>query len=241
MSQKRMTKRQQRSLRQQGVLDEDNNVNTGKFNLKTVKPLTTNQQKVFNDWDGGSHLLLHGCAGTGKTFIGMYLGLQEVLADNFKKLVIVRSAVPTRDIGFLPGTVEEKLKVYEQPYSSITKTLFNRGDAYDILKNKFMVEFIPTSFIRGTTLDDCIVLVDEINNLTFHELDTVITRLGNNTRMILCGDINQSDLKWADDQRGLQDFMQIIDKIKSFQSTDFAVEDIVRSGLVKEYIIAKET
>lgn len=241
MSQKRMTKRQQRSLRQQGVLDEDNNVNTGKFNLKTIKPLTDNQRQVFEDWEEGSHLLLHGCAGTGKTFIGMYLALQEVLSDNFKKLVIVRSAVPTRDIGFLPGTVEEKLKVYEQPYASITKDLFQRGDAYDILKNKFMVEFIPTSFIRGTTLDNCVVLVDEINNLTFHELDTVITRLGNKTRMILCGDVNQSDLKWADDQQGLKDFMAIIAKIKSFQSTDFTVDDIVRSGLVKEYIIAKES
>ena len=139
----------------------------------------------------------------------MYLALQEVLNDSYKKVVIVRSAVPTRDVGFLPGSLEEKLKVYEQPYSSIANNLFNRGDAYSILKNKFMLEFIPTSFIRGTTLDNSVVIVDEINNLTFHELDSVITRLGPKTRLILCGDQSQTDLKFKDEQVGLIHFMDL--------------------------------
>ena len=160
--------------------------------------------------------------------------------NNYKKVVIVRSAVPTRDIGFLPGSVEEKLKVYEQPYSAIANDLFKRGDGYDILKNKFMVEFVPTSFIRGITLNDCIVLVDEINNMTFHELDSVITRLGKRTKLILCGDFNQSDLKWTDEREGLYDFMKIVDQMESFHRVEFTRDDIVRSGLVKQYIIAKE-
>ena len=153
MKQRRLTKKEQRSLRQQGVLNEDNQINIGKFNLNDVTPLTPHQMIAFQCWNS-QNLLLHGCAGTGKTFIGMYLALRDVLDQQFKKLVIVRSAVPTRDVGFLPGSLEEKLKVYEQPYSAIANTLFNRGDAYSILKNKVMLEFIPTSFIRGTTLDN---------------------------------------------------------------------------------------
>lgn len=241
MKQKRLTKREQRSLRQQGVLNDDNQINVGKFKIKNVTSLTPSQEAAFIAFENDSNLLLHGCAGTGKTYIAMYLALQEVLSERFKKVVIVRSAVPTRDVGFLPGSLEEKLKVYEQPYSSIANNLFNRGDAYSILKNKFMLEFIPTSFIRGTTLDNCVVIVDEINNLTFHELDSVITRLGSNTKMILCGDQSQTDLKFKDEQVGLIHFMDIISKMESFYRVDFQKEDIVRSGLVKEYIIAKET
>jgi phosphate starvation-inducible protein PhoH len=208
--------------------------------LTEVSPLTDKQGDVFDAWHSDKNLLLHGSAGTGKTYVGLYLALNEVMCGNYKKVVIVRSAVPTRDVGFLPGSVEEKLKVYEQPYSAITKTLFKRGDAYDLLKSKFMLEFIPTSFIRGTTLDDCVVLVDEINNLTFHELDSVITRLGKNTKMIMCGDMSQSDLTHSADRDGLQRFMAIIQQMNMFESVEFGMDDIVRSGLVKQYIITKD-
>jgi phosphate starvation-inducible protein PhoH and related proteins len=240
LSQKRLTKKQQRALRHQGVLDENNEINVGKFEMMNVDPMTETQARAYMAWEEGKNLLLHGCAGTGKTFIGLHMAIQSVLAGEFKKVVIVRSAVPTRDIGFLPGSVEEKLKVYEQPYSSITKSLFGRGDAYDILKNKFMVDFVPTSFIRGTTIDNAVVLVDEINNLTFHELDSVITRLGSKTRMILCGDMYQSDLKFRDEQDGLVRFMNIINKMDMFESLEFDMIDIVRSGMVKQYLIAKD-
>ena len=243
MKQSRMTKREQRALRHQGVLDTDNKINVGKFNCADIQPLTENQSRAFRAYQSnGYNLLLHGSAGTGKTFIGMYLALQDVLDEhsNYKKVVIVRSAVPTRDIGFLPGSVEEKLKIYEQPYQAIANDLFKRGDGYDILKNKFMVEFIPTSFIRGTTLNNCVVLVDEINNMTFHELDSVITRLGKKTKIILCGDILQSDLLNINDRTGLANFIDIVEDMESFYPIQFTRDDIVRSGLVKQYIIAKE-
>jgi len=210
--------------------------------LKNIEPMTANQSRVFAQYDNGDNILLHGVAGTGKTFLSLYLALDDVMYgdDNKEKVVIVRSVVPTRDIGFLPGKEHEKTAVYEQPYKAICSEIANRGDAYDLLKAKNMIEFISTSFIRGTTLDDCIVIVDECQNMTFHELDSIITRVGVNTRIIFCGDFRQSDLNKPYDQSGLKEFMRILDSMYYFDKVEFDYEDIVRSGLVKEYIIAKE-
>lgn len=206
--------------------------------LETIKPKTTNQKKVFDAFQSGKHLWLHGYAGTGKSFISLYLALQEVLANKYKQFTIVRSAVPTREIGYVPGDEEEKLKAYELPYENMCGELFGRSDAYDILKHKRLVQFISTSFIRGTTLHDQIVLVDESENLSFHELDSIITRLGDNSRIVFCGDFQQSDLKHKE-KDGIIQFTKIIDNIKSFEKIEFQIEDIVRSGLIREYIIAK--
>lgn len=229
-----LTKKQRRALRKKKTVS-----NTG-LNLKTVNPKTRNQSRVFNEYDKGNHLLLHGVAGTGKTFISFYLGLKEILETERKnKLVVVRSIVPTRDMGFLPGNQKEKAKVYEGPYYNICTELFGRGDAYDCLKNKGTIEFISTSFIRGITLSDCIVVVDECQNLTFHELDSIITRLGDNCKIMFCGDFRQTDLKQNEDKRGLLKFMNILKSIRGFSSVEFEEDDIVRSQLVKSYIIAK--
>jgi len=210
------------------------------LNLKRINPLTDNQRKAFKSWNGGSNLLLHGLAGTGKSYISLYLALREILENNshYKSIVIVRSAVPTRDIGFLPGSVKDKTKVYEMPYQTICTDLFGRGDAYEILKTKRIIDFTTTSFIRGNTFYDTIVIVDEVNNMTFHELDSVITRLGDNCRMMMCGDYRQSDLNY-NEKNGLMSFINILDDMKGFSHVEFEIEDIVRSGLVKEYIIAK--
>lgn len=237
---KRLTKKQKRVLRQQGIIPE-NEVKLG-FRINDVDPLTENQKKAFEAFDRGKNLLLHGIAGTGKTFISMYLALSDVTSPigNFKKVVIVRSVVPTRDMGFLPGNHKEKAMVYEAPYSIISSELFNRGDAYQILKQKNYVEFISTSFIRGTTLNDCVVIVDEVSNMTLHELDSVITRIGKNCRVIFSGDFRQSDLTKEQERNGLKDFMRILNNMRSFEYVEFDENDIVRSGLVKEYIIAKD-
>ena len=239
----RLTKREKRLLKQQGVIDDNNQLVKPIFNIKQrVKPLTENQSIAFKGWDGGNNLLLHGIAGTGKTFISLYLALNELLQSNsrYNKIYIIRSVVPTRDMGFLPGNHKEKTKVYESPYYMICNQLFGRGDAYDILKLKNHVEFMSTSFIRGTTLNDCIIIVDEINNMTFHELDSVITRLGDNCRAVFCGDFRQSDLTKDSERKGLREFMKIIKAMPHFTFVDFGVQDIVRSGLVKDYIIAKD-
>jgi phosphate starvation-inducible protein PhoH and related proteins len=200
--------------------------------LTEVEPLTRNQVKAF---DSTKHLILHGLAGTGKTFISSYLAFDDMAKGSFEKLVIIRSAVPTRDIGFLPGTEKEKSSVYEEPYKDIANEIFGRGDAYGILKQKSLVEFMTTSFIRGITLKHAVILIDECQNMSFHELDSIITRMGQGCRVIFCGDFRQADLK----QNGMQDFMKILKRMGEFDFIEFEVEDIVRSEFVKNYIIAK--
>jgi phosphate starvation-inducible protein PhoH len=210
--------------------------------LNRISPMTENQTKTFDAYSRNKNLLLHGSAGTGKTFISLYLALLDVMNGNedYNKVVIIRSVVPTRDMGFLPGSAKDKSKVYEAPYYSICTELFGRGDAYDVLKQKNLVEFQTTSFIRGLTFNNCIIVLDEVQNCVFQELDSVLTRVGNNCKIIFSGDFKQSDLTKDSDRSGILDFMKIIKRIKSFENIEFTKNDIVRSQLVKDYIIAKE-
>jgi phosphate starvation-inducible PhoH-like protein/PhoH-like ATPase len=235
---RRLTRKEKRILRQ----TSSNNQEKINFNLKKIEPLTDNQKITFEQYEQGKNLLLHGIAGTGKSFLSIFLSLSSILGENsrYKKLVIVRSVVPTRDMGFLPGNNKEKSKVYEAPYQAIFTELFGRGDAYDYLKNKNLVDFISTSFIRGITINDSIIVVDEIANMTLHELDSVITRVGKNCKIIFCGDFRQSDFTKEHERNGLIDFMRIIERMKSFAFIDFKENDIVRSSLVKDYIIQKD-
>ena len=237
---KRLTRKERRTQLQQSN-GEENSLKIN-FRLKNVDPLTNNQKITFEAYKKEKNLMLHGIAGTGKSFISLYLSINQILNDDsrYKKIVIVRSVVPTRDMGFLPGNNKEKTKVYEAPYLAIFSELFGRGDAYEYFKQKGLVEFISTSFIRGVTLNDCIIVVDEIANMTSHELDSVITRVGNNCKIIFCGDFRQSDFTREHEKNGLKDFMKIISKMKSFTFIDFQKEDIIRSFLVKEYIITKD-
>lgn len=235
-----LTKKEKRLLRKQGIIDNKNRFQTNNLNIKPIFPLTANQELAFKAYEEGNNLLLHGMAGTGKTFISLYLALNDVLKNGKQEEIhIVRSVVPTRDMGFLPGNHKEKSRVYEGPYYPIVNNLFSRGDAYDILKQKGIINFTTTSFIRGITINDAIVIVDEMNNCTFHELDSVITRLGKNCKVIFCGDFRQTDLQKQSDKNGLLSFMEIVDKMKRFQYVEFGEDDIVRSGLVRDYIIQK--
>jgi len=215
-------------------------INRNHLNLKKINPLTENQRLAFKSWNSGYNLMLHGLAGTGKSYVSLYLALKEILSSDsqYKNIVIVRSAVPTRDIGFLPGSVKDKTKIYELPYQTICTDLFGRGDAYELLKTKRVLDFMTTSFIRGNTFYDTIVIADEVNNMNFHELDSIITRLGENCRLMMCGDYRQSDLNRYE-KNDLLSFIRILDDMKGFSHVEFQIEDIVRSGIVKEYIIAK--
>jgi phosphate starvation-inducible PhoH-like protein len=218
----------------------ENHAEKNHFELRHIQPLTVNQQNVFDAYYAGKNLMLHGYAGTGKTFLSTYLALKEVLEnDIYKKVVIIRSVVPSRDMGFLPGTEKQKAEVYEQPYQEICDDLFGRGDGYKILKIKNLVEFTTTSFLRGMTFNDSIIIVDECENMTFSEIDTVMTRIGNNSKIIFSGDYRQTDLHKPHDKTGIKELMAITRRMPSFDHIEFAIEDIVRSGVVKEYIIQK--
>ena len=211
-------------------------------NLRELEPITKNQEKVFKSYEDGYNLCLSGSAGSGKTFLALYLALEDVLSKDtpYEKVVIIRSVVPTRDIGFLPGNEDEKLDAYAGPYKGIMTELFADGNAWEKLVNQQFVEFTSTSFIRGITISNAIVIVDEMQNLNFHELDSVITRLGEATKLIMCGDYYQSDFDKERDRSGILNFLEIIQRMKYFDHIEFSWEDIVRSGLVREYIMTKE-
>lgn len=210
--------------------------------LLTYEAITQNQRIAYDSWDEGDHLVLCGSAGTGKTFIGMYLALADVLDKSYDqdKLVIVRSVVPTREMGYLPGSIEEKVDAYTAPYRAIATELFNEKQAYDMLETQGAISFMSTSFIRGQTIDDAIILVDEMQNLTYHELDSIITRVGRNTRIIFSGDYYQSDLSKETDKNGILDFMNIMEVMNNFTTVEFGWADIVRSDFVRDYIMTKE-
>ena len=213
-----------------------------KTSIKRIEPITFNQTRTFEAFNNDKHLMLHGCAGTGKTFIMIYLAMKAVLSRRVdqQKVYIVRSMLPTRDIGFLPGSQEEKMSVYTEPYYSLFDEMFpGIENPYELAKYQDIVQFVPTSYIRGITLRDAFIIVDECQNLNFHELDTIITRVGENSRIAFCGDFMQTDLRNNSEQRGLIQFMDIIKTMKCFETIDFNEDDIVRSGLVKEYIISK--
>lgn len=203
------------------------------FRVINIEPLNLKQRFVLNS---KKHLVLTGYAGTGKTFLASYLGYNSIFGGKHNKLVYIRSAVPTRNLGFLPGNEKEKVEVYEAPYIDIATEMLGRGDAYEIMKKKGYVHFMSTSFIRGTTLRDAVIIVDECQNMTYHELDSIITRLGDNCRVMFCGDIKQADLY----RNGFQDFYSVLQKMEEFDFVDFAQDDIVRSDFVKSYIIKKD-
>jgi len=225
--------------------DLDKTSNTLKIkidHLKTFEPLTNNQKKFFDAYRQGDYFIaLHGVAGTGKTFIAMYKALEEVLdrSNPFNKIIIVRSAVQSREIGHLPGDVGEKLEIYQQPYRQICHTLFDRRDAYDRLEEQGYINFISTSFIRGMSFDDAIIIVDEMQDMNFEETDTVMTRVGYRSKIIWCGDYRQTDLRKTNDKSGILKFFDIAYHMKAFTKIEFTADDIVRSSLVKDYILAK--
>jgi predicted ribonuclease YlaK len=212
-----------------------------------VEPLTDNQCVMFEEYENDQNLFVYGCAGTGKTFVALYLALRDVLNEDspYDKVYIVRSLVATREIGFLPGTHEDKSSLYQIPYKNMVKYMFEMPDdasfemLYENLKAQETISFWSTSFLRGSTLDNCIVIVDECQNLNFHELDSIMTRVGKDTKIMFCGDANQTDLQRSNERSGIIDFQKILQNMDEFSLIEFGIEDIVRSGLVKSYLISK--
>jgi len=215
--------------------------------MRDITPLTSNQQLLFDAYAESKNLVAYGCAGTGKTFITLYNALKDVLDPEtpYEKIYIVRSLVATREIGFLPGDHEDKSSLYQIPYKHMVKFMFEMPSEPDFqmlygnLKTQGTIDFWSTSFIRGTTFDKTIVIVDEFQNLNFHELDSIMTRVGSDSKIMFCGDATQTDLVKTNERNGIHDFMAVLRLMPSVDVIEFGVEDIVRSGLVKEYLLAK--
>ena len=216
-------------------------------NLVTIKSITDNQKVVFDSWTEGKNQFLFGAAGTGKTFISLYLALKDVLdlKKPSDKVVLVRSLIPTREIGFLPGDEEDKAALYQVPYQNMVQFMFEMqneqqfNNLYDKLKGQGTLYFLSTSFLRGLTFDNTIIIVDECQNLNFHELDTIITRVGQDSKIVFCGDFDQTDLVRQNEKNGLHDFLRILGEMEEFNCTEFTIGDIVRSGFVRSYLINK--
>ena len=233
------------------VAQNDNDARTNgsqkkKFHTKDmtdIQPLTKTQKEVFESYNSNFNLFLHGSAGSGKTFLGLYLGLRDVLDTGtpYNKLIIIRSNVATRDVGFIKGSLEEKLEIFETPYIDICNRLFSYDKTYENLKKLGYIDFMSSSFLRGLTFDNSIIVVDEASNMNAHELDSVITRVGKDSKIIFAGDIKQTDLlKSTRDKSGVVDFMHILNKMPEFALIEFSTDDIVRSGLVRSYLVTKE-
>ena len=215
--------------------------------LIKIDPITETQKQVFKSWKEGKNQFLCGCAGTGKTFVSMYLAFEEVLRNEtpYDKVIIVRSLIPTREIGFLPGDEEDKAALYQVPYANMAQFMFKQPNEqafnilYDRLKAQGSLYFLSTSFLRGLTFDNSIIIVDECQNLNFHELDTIITRVGQDSKISFCGDFMQSDLTKRNEKDGLHDFVKILEEMDEFNISEFSIGDIVRSGFVRSYLIEK--
>jgi phosphate starvation-inducible PhoH-like protein len=234
---KARTAKQQQTQKSHGSTSGNRDTVFG--NLKDFAPLTENQAIARNDFEDGKNLLLTGYAGTGKTYIALHLGLQAIHSGDQKHIGIYRSAVASRDIGFLPGTEEEKMAVYEPPYRAIVNQILGRSDAYDILKTKGLIKFESTSFLRGKTFDNTYIVIDEAQNLDDGEINTVMTRIGKNTRVAICGDIRQTDLAYH--KSGIAFLQKALKRMpKYFSIVEMEADDIVRSGIVKDWILAVE-
>lgn len=225
------------------LADPNKNKNKSKpypIKLRKVEPRTINQNKIFKAFDQGKHLFIHGTAGTGKSFIAVYLGLQAVLNNHFDELIIVRSTVPTRSQGFLPGNDEEKNEIFEAPYEALFTELTEGGvsNPYKNLKFAGKVRFMSTSYLRGLTLNNCAVVVDEVQNMNFGEINTVMTRMGENCHVFVCGDELQDDLQYLHEKSAFSELKSIIHKMPSFSTIKMNEEDICRGGIVKEWLLA---
>lgn len=240
--QRRLSRKEKR--RAERDLDHMVNILNQKFSMRQIKPITKTQEILFESYRRGYNIAAIGTAGTGKTMCAVYLGLSDVLQSNqYERVIIIRSAVQTRDQGFMPGSLKEKIAYYETPYIDIVNDLFGRGDAYQILKQKGSLEFMSSSFVRGMTFDNAVIIVDECQNMTYEEIRSIMTRVGESAKIVFCGDTKQDDLRNSKnrlDRSGLSNFIRVLDEISEFRTIEFTVDDIVRSGIVKSFIVAEE-
>lgn len=211
------------------------------FELIDFSPKTDNQARMFDDFHNGSNILAIGSAGSGKTVVSLYLALQKLITNGIDKIIILRSAVPTRNQGFLPGTQAEKDDIYKPAYIQLVNFLFHSDTAWDTLTKRGYIQFMSTSYVRSITFENAVIIFDEIQNADFSETISVLTRLGEGCKVFLCGDIRQNDLERKREVSGFLNILKVINRMDNhFSVIEFTRDDIVRSKFVKDLIIALE-
>ena len=219
-----------------------------KNNLLPIEAIGPAQTEAFAKYKENKNLFLTGSAGTGKTFVLLYLAFADVFDDEspYDKVILIRSLLPSRDAGFHSGSLEEKANYYQAPYRQLVKFLFEMQSKdefaalWDLLIEQESVEFQTTSFLRGQTFDNAIIICDEAQNLNFAELDTVMCRVGQNTKIMFSGDEAQTAFINNDDKEGMYNFQGILGEMEECEVIKFGIGDILRSGLCRSYLIAKE-
>lgn len=232
------------NLNQTAIKDGPRRKKWSLHDLKNIKPISSAQRMLFESYLAhDNHVVANGFPGTGKTYLSFWLGLNSVLSPDEPqdRIIVVRSAVPARDIGFLPGDAKEKMAPFEVAYKDIVHDLIGKSTSYEDMCEAGKIEFMPTSFLRGLTWDNAVVILDEIQNLTWQEIHTVMTRIGKNTRVLVCGDVSQNDLQnKRNEETGIGNFLTVAERMNTFDIVNFTKHDVVRSGFVKDWILAKE-
>lgn len=208
-----------------------------KLHVELHSPLTEKQKRIIRS--DAEHLVIKGPAGTAKTYSALARGLLSLSREEVERIIIIRSPVEIRQIGLLPGDVDEKVEQYAAPYIDLLTSLSPKHN-YKSLVQKKLLEFMPTTFLRGRTFDNCFIIADEFQNLSAHEFETIITRVGVGTQLVIVGDdTGQSDLS----SREAGEFREVLDvtaRMPEFETHTFDVEDILRSGLVRSYYEARD-
>jgi len=208
-------------------------------NGKTITARTKNQQKLVKDFETNDLLFAIGPAGSGKTYTAIALAVRSLKNKEIKKIILSRPAVEAGEkLGFLPGDMKEKIDPYLQPLYDALQDMITPLKLKEYLENG-TIQIAPLAFMRGRTLSDAVVILDEAQNTTTQQIKMFLTRMGLNTKMIITGDMTQIDLP-ASQKSGLVDALFVLKNVKGIAKIEFDVKDIVRHHLVQRIVEAYE-
>ena len=206
-------------------------------NGKTITARTKNQQKLLKDFETNDLLFAIGPAGSGKTYTAIALAVRSLKNKEIKKIILSRPAVEAGEkLGFLPGDMKEKIDPYLQPLYDALQDMITPLKLKEYLENG-TIQIAPLAFMRGRTLSDAVVILDEAQNTTTMQIKMFLTRMGLNTKMIVTGDMTQIDLPYSQ-KSGLKDALEVLKDVKGIAKVEFDVKDIVRHKLVQRIVEA---
>ncbi|RHJ92420.1 PhoH family protein [Parabacteroides bouchesdurhonensis] len=218
------------------VVKQENLIIHG-MNGKAIVARTDNQQKLVKAFEENDLVFATGPAGSGKTFVAIALAVKALKNKQVRKIILSRPAVEAGEkLGFLPGEMKDKLDPYLQPLYDALQDMIPGAKLKEYMENN-VIQIAPLAFMRGRTLNDAVIILDEAQNTTTHQIKMFLTRLGMNAKMIVTGDITQIDLP-STATSGLVQAMQILNKVNGIGKIEFNKKDIVRHKLVQRIVEA---